>query len=302
MASFRGISAGTIGAAGVGAVGYGAYKFNQDGYIDKTKGVGAGALGIGLGIGAIKIARGGASPDMRRQIATSAMRKAASAGSFRTKVGVGLFAGAVGLGTKAGYEAYNQGDYGNATKYAAGATLVGAVGMKAFTSGRGATAKAGAIGQALENSDNFAAKAASMKNLGRYGIAGVAAGGLTMAAGIQQRDAKEFAVGAGLAAIGGIAVQQGYSRSAKNLERSEKALDKAVKIATQAKKKGIGFGGRSRSINVGSGVVRSSGIATGGLLRETERAVAESVTHLRGPKISRLGQFFSATKGMGPFG
>lgn len=314
MASLRGVSAATMAAGGVGLGAYGAYEYNQGSVLDMSQAAGAGMGALGMGIGAAKIAMGGAKAGFdKRAFAEKAMIKASSAGSFRTKLGVGLLAGAAGMTGKAFYEG-DQGDFGNAAKYGAGAMITGSLGMKSLSSAKFAKQKAAGIGRALDASDKFAARAGRLKSLGRFGAAGVGAGALMTAAGVQNRDPKNMAVGAGVMAVGGIAVSQGYGRAARNMTRSERSLDRAVDVARSTRPKGVGFGGRTKSISYGrrggGAPVRSySGITRGFKdVGPAPAAIAESVTKLRlGPRPpSAMSRFFGAlgkaAKVMGPMG
>lgn len=283
MASVRGISASILAGSSIGAMGYGYNKTTQGGYIDKAKGVGASAVGIGVGIGAFKIARGGgkalSNVDYARGVASS-IEKTSS--KFR-KGGIGL--GAIGAGS-AVYSAYQFRD-GNYGKAAIGAG-VSAIGISGASGMLGAMSKgnkvSGAIRQSLDSADKameasrkLSSRADAFRSPRNFGYGTIAAGAMTMVGGMQAGSMGATVTGAGIMAIGGGIAAVGRSGIARNMAKSSTAKRTALDLEEGA----AGLARRAKDWGTRHpGTLKRAG----GALRDSDRALSESVTLLRKSK------------------
>lgn len=329
MASVRGISAGILAGGGLGAGAYAAAEYNQGGILNQAQAVGAGAGALALGIGATRVALSKKSGTSSRKKAEILMERAASKGSFRTKAALGMMGVSAGLGGKAAYE-FSQGDYANTAMYGAGSGVAMAAGFTTFNSGRYYSKKAKTMGDLLDRADTLAGKAARMTSMRRFGIGGLAVGGLAVSAGIYQQDPGTMAVGGGMMAAGGLLASVGGARAARHTRGSEKAIKKATKIGRTSREKDILMGREKPDIGgiydkkvmppvrrgMGGGTPGPPPVAIRGnrqLRRYADLSkkigttaaaeeISKSVTRLRGPGrgASFLDAAFKAFRSIGP--
>jgi len=280
MASVRGISASILAGTSVGAMGYAYNKTTQGGYVDKSKGVGVGAVGVGIGAGAYKIARGGgkslSNADYARRGA-SAIEK--TSGRFK-KGGIGLAAMGVG-GAAYSAQQFQQGDYGQAA-IGAGVSAVGIAGASGML---GAMSKgnkvSGAIRQSLDAADKAMEASRKLSNRAdafrkprNFGYGTIAAGAMTMVGGIQAGSMGATVTGAGIMAIGGGIAAVGRSGVARNMAKSSTAKRTALDLEEGA----AGLARRAKDWGTRHpGTLKRAG----GALRDSDRALSESVTLLR---------------------
>jgi hypothetical protein len=236
------MSAMTVAGAGVGALAYGGYNFNKDGYVDKAKGVGEGAIGIGLGIGAYKIARGGTKTVDRAKYAR-AISNSSSALSSALKRGAGLSYGTAAAAGVYAYSQFQDDHYKNATIGGGVALAAGALGTKMLIKGNNAAAVSSGIDKALSASRHFAAKAARLEKPKNFGtgalVGGIALGAGSVIEGVRgDIDAKTAAKGVaigGVTAIGGGMLRSNMARRmAGHSMNAEKMLESAYQTARTA--------------------------------------------------------------------
>ncbi len=278
MATFRGISAATLGTGAVAAGGYSTYQFNQGGMLEKGKGALAGVGAAGLGAGALKVALGGMGRGGGREYAEEIASRISKKGSARMKLGGGLGLAAVGLGAKAAYD-IDHGDIQSGMGYGAGAGVAAYAGYKSVSSGRRASAAAKGIRSAIKTAGSEATRNATMMKLG----AGITVAGLGLGAkaytDFKQGDTLDgLKYGAGAMATGFLAksaFKTGLHSRAKS-KAIDRALDASEKYALRAGRyKGFGKAGLAvagaGALVTGAGVMTedketlTAGIATAGL-------------------------------------
>lgn len=234
MATFRGVSAGTIAGAGLAAGGYGAYQYNQGGIGNQAQGIAVGAGSLAMGVGAAKIALGGRGGETARDRALKKAASEAAIGGFRKKLGGGLGFAAVGLGAAAAYQ-YSNDDFFGGVGLTGAAGLAAYGGVKSFTSGKNAITKSRAIAEAVKSGDKFVSRAMGAKKMARMGMGGVAVGGLTMSAGLQTENPQALVAGAGIMGVGGLVASSQRKRAKGFMQQSDRAIREAERLGRMSR-------------------------------------------------------------------
>lgn len=281
----RNVGTATLGAGALAASGAAAYNYQQGGIVPVGQGAGYTVGAAALGYGAYKLRKGDAFNKLEH-IRGVAEDMGASASRYRKFGGVGIGSLALGAGIYTKRQ-YDQGDYG-AMALGGASTLgltMGSLGGFASASARQRVADT--LGDAVEVAEKLGkrtsmhmGRAGSFKRARNFGVAGVALGGAATIHGmITNNDAEQ---GLGLAGVagGGVALAAGSAgrryqmgRASKFKRLTNELLDAGMSVAETGPSSGI--------------LTRTALDSTGRAMQRANKALrpnilSRSITALRG--------------------